>query len=140
MINPSNPCGSNYSKEHLLDILDVAERNYVPIIADEIYEHIVFPGNEFVSFAKLSVNVPILVCGGISKRFLVPGWRLGWIIIHDRKDIFGKDIRHGLQCLSQRLNGSNSLIQGALKDILLKTPQSFYDDLVNTLHVSLELT
>lgn len=39
--NPSNPCGSVYSKEHLLDILDVIGRNRVPIIADEIYEHFV---------------------------------------------------------------------------------------------------
>lgn len=39
--NPSNPCGSVFSKDHALDILDVAARYYVPIIADEIYEHMV---------------------------------------------------------------------------------------------------
>ncbi|CAG5133418.1 unnamed protein product, partial [Candidula unifasciata] len=37
--NPSNPCGSVYSKEHLLQIIDTVGRNRVPIIADEIYEH-----------------------------------------------------------------------------------------------------
>ena len=39
--NPSNPCGSVYSKQHLLDILALAEVYKVPIIADEIYEHFV---------------------------------------------------------------------------------------------------
>ena len=39
--SPSNPCGSVYSKEHLLDILALAEAYKVPIIADEIYEHFV---------------------------------------------------------------------------------------------------
>lgn len=39
--NPSNPCGSVFSREHLLDVLDVAAKYYVPIIADEIYEHMV---------------------------------------------------------------------------------------------------
>lgn len=39
--NPSNPCGSVYTRSHLIDILQVAARNYVPIIADEIYDFFV---------------------------------------------------------------------------------------------------
>ena len=39
--NPSNPCGSVYSRRHLIDILEVAARNYVPIISDEIYDYFV---------------------------------------------------------------------------------------------------
>jgi tyrosine aminotransferase len=130
--NPSNPCGSVYSKQHILDILQIAERHYVPIIADEIYEHFVFPGNEYYSMASLSKNVPILSCGGTTKRFLVPGWRLGWIIVHDRYGAFG-EVRQGLLNLSARILGPNSLVQGALPSILKDTPQKFYDELVETL-------
>lgn len=90
--NPSNPCGSVFQKNHLLDVIAVCEKYRVPIIADEIYEHMVFPDIEFHSVSSLSKNVPVLSCGGITKRFLVPGWRLGWIIIHERNDIF-KDLR-----------------------------------------------
>lgn len=39
--NPSNPCGSVYSAQHLKEILDLADKHRVPIIADEIYGHFV---------------------------------------------------------------------------------------------------
>ncbi|OAD60924.1 Tyrosine aminotransferase [Eufriesea mexicana] len=124
--NPSNPCGS-FSRDHTLDILDVAARYYIPIIADEIYEHMVFPGRTFHSLASLSRKVPIL-------SFLVPGWRMGWIIIHDRQNVLEEEIRKALHCLSQRIIGSNTLIQGALPAILKNTPQQFYDDIMATLY------
>lgn len=52
----------------------------------------VFEDCKYESLAKLSTNVPILACGGLAKRWLVPGWRMGWILIHDRRDIFGKEV------------------------------------------------
>uniref|UniRef100_A0A673LXH2 Tyrosine aminotransferase n=1 Tax=Sinocyclocheilus rhinocerous TaxID=307959 RepID=A0A673LXH2_9TELE len=42
--NPSNPCGSVFSREHQHKILSVASRNCIPILADEIYGDMVFPG------------------------------------------------------------------------------------------------
>ena len=71
--NPGNPCGNVFSKEHIQDILAVAERHKLPIVADEIYEFFVFPGIEYHSMSSLSNTVPILTCSGLSKRFLVPG-------------------------------------------------------------------
>lgn len=135
--NPSNPCGSVFSKEHILDILAIAERHYVPIIADEIYEHFVFPGKIYYSMSSLSKNVPILSCSGLTKRFLVPGWRFGWITIHDRHNVFKKEVRKGLGNLSGRILGANTIIQGALSAILKNTPQSFYDNIIGTIHVSM---
>lgn len=88
LTNPNNPCGSVFSSNHILQIIDVAERYRIPIIADEIYEHFVFPNVKYHSISSLSTNVPILSCGGLTKRFLVPGWRLGWIVIHDRNNVF----------------------------------------------------
>ena len=51
-----------------------------------------FQGQEYVSPATLSKNVPILACGGIGKKFMVPGWRLGWILIHDRNGAFKDEV------------------------------------------------
>lgn len=136
--NPSNPCGSVFSKAHLEAILAIAEKHYLPIIADEIYEHFVFPGQEFFAVSSLSKKVPVLSCGGLTKRFLVPGWRMGWIVIHDRDNLF-KEVRKGLGNLSARILGANTLVQGALPDILKNTPQAFYDDLVSTLYRHAEM-
>ncbi|KAK2164061.1 hypothetical protein LSH36_69g02016 [Paralvinella palmiformis] len=128
--NPSNPCGSVYSKNHIQGILDIANRYKVPIIADEIYAYFVFPGQEFVSMASQTKDVPILSCGGLTKRYLVPGWRMGWITIHDRHDAFEKQVRPGLTSLSQRILGPNTLVQGALPKILELTPQEFFDSTI----------
>ncbi|XP_068242081.1 LOW QUALITY PROTEIN: tyrosine aminotransferase-like [Palaemon carinicauda] len=125
--NPSNPCGSVFSKEHLTAILQVAERNKVPVIADEIYDHFVFSGEEYHPMASLTQEVPVLSCGGLTKRYLIPGWRMGWIAIYDRNGILDKQ---GLQSLSQRIIGTNTLVQGALPTILSKTPKSFFEDTI----------
>ncbi|XP_060933318.1 tyrosine aminotransferase isoform X2 [Limanda limanda] len=137
--NPSNPCGSVYSKEHLQKILKVASRHCVPILADEIYSDMVLPGISCPSMASLSSDVPVISCGGLAKRWLVPGWRMGWILIHDRNDILGPAIRQGLVKLSQRILGACSLIQGALEGILNNTPQSFYNNTISLLKSNAEI-
>jgi len=131
--SPSNPCGSVFSPAHLKQILAVAEMYKVPIIADEIYDNFVFPGKVYAPIASLTTTVPVLSCGGLTKRFLVPGWRLGWIVVYDRNNVFAEEIRKGLLCMSQRIIGSNTLIQGALPTILKNTPKSFFDSTINTI-------
>jgi len=117
--NPSNPCGSVYSKEHLSAIIAIAERHRLPIIADEIYGHLVFPssGAKFHPMAGLSTTVPILAAGGIAKEFLVPGWRVGWLAIHDRGGAF-VEVRKALFSLTQLILGASSLVLAALPAIL----------------------
>jgi tyrosine aminotransferase len=124
--NPSNPCGSVYSKEHLTAIIKLAEKLHLPIIADEVYGEMVFPGQEFFYMSELSESVPILSCNALSKRFILPGWRFGWIAIHDPKNHLHK-VRQGFNDLTTRILGPNSLVQAALPEILAKTDQSYYD-------------
>ncbi|XP_015820851.1 tyrosine aminotransferase [Nothobranchius furzeri] len=137
--NPSNPCGSVFKKEHLQKILKVASKHCVPILADEIYSDMVFPGCNSSSLASLSSDVPILSCGGLAKRWLVPGWRMGWILIHDRNNIFGSEIRQGLVKLSQRILGACTVVQGALESILNNTPERFYRDTISFLQSNSEI-
>lgn len=129
--NPSNPCGSVYPEHHLRDILQVAARNKVPIIADEIYDYFVFEGMQYHPLASLTEEVPVLSCGGLTKRYLVPGWRFGWIAISDKGGVFDQGLRQGLHSLSQRIIGANTLIQGALPTILQNTPNSFFSDTID---------
>lgn len=137
--NPSNPCGSVFSRRHLLQILELAERYRKPIIADEIYDKFVFVNVSFRALASLSRVVPILNCGGISKTCLIPGLRLGWITIHDPMGIFDSSVRNGLNRLTQRLMGPNSLVQGALADILSTVPESFYAQTMDFIYKNAKL-
>lgn len=115
--NPSNPCGSVYPVEHLRELLAIAEEARVPIVADEIYGDMTYGDSKFVPMASLTETVPILSVGGIAKQFLVPGWRVGWVCVHDRAGLFA-DIRTGLFKMSQLILGANSLIQSALPMLL----------------------
>jgi len=60
--NPSNPCGSVFSKEHQLEIIALANEYKLPIIADEVYYGLVYDEEaEFHSFGNLTTDVPIIV-------------------------------------------------------------------------------
>lgn len=121
--NPSNPCGSVFSKEHLQEILAIADRHKLPIIADEIYGDMVFGDNMFFPLATLTKTVPVVSVGGLAKKFLVPGWRVGWLMVHDRNDDL-KDVRAAYFKLSQLILGANSLVLSVLPDLLTPTPGS----------------
>ena len=71
-------------------------------------------------------------------RYLVPGWRMGWITIHDRNGVFSQEIRNGLSGLSQKMTcGSSAIVQGALGTILNTTPAEFFRDTIDQVYVSL---
>lgn len=45
-----------------------------------------------MSVAEVSKRVPVLSCGAVSKKFMTPGWRMGWILIHDKERAFEKEV------------------------------------------------
>jgi tyrosine aminotransferase len=61
--NPSNPCGSNFTAEHLLQIASIARKHNLPIIADEIYGKCVFNGS-FYPMHLYSEDVPVISLSG----------------------------------------------------------------------------
>eukprot|EP01091_Cochliopodium_minus_P011572 TRINITY_DN3315_c0_g2_i2.p1 TRINITY_DN3315_c0_g2~~TRINITY_DN3315_c0_g2_i2.p1 ORF type:complete len:416 (+),score=108.66 TRINITY_DN3315_c0_g2_i2:73-1248(+) len=122
--NPSNPCGSNFTKEHLLEIIKLALKHKLPIISDEIYADMVFSG-EFYSCAELTNELPVLVCGGLSKKYMMPGWRLGWILIHDPKKRMN-NVREGLRKVSTTILGASSLVQSIVGDVIENTEREYF--------------
>ncbi|KAL7163462.1 hypothetical protein ACSBR2_039550 [Camellia fascicularis] len=88
IINPGNPCGNVYTYQHLKKIAETAKRLKIFVIADEVYGHLAFGANPFVSMGVFGSVVPVLTLGSLSKRWIVPGWRLGWFVINDPSDIF----------------------------------------------------
>ncbi len=97
--NPSNPCGSVFSRAHMIEILNVASHAKVPIIADEVYYGMAYDKTTtFIPFGHLTgedvPEVPIISVCALSKIYCVPGWRLGWLIFHDRHGYF-KSVKEG---------------------------------------------
>ena len=81
LITPNNPTGAVYSKRTLEKILELAREHGLIIFADEIYDKLIFdPDEKHVSVATLATDVPIVTFNGLSKAYLVPGWRIGWAI------------------------------------------------------------
>ena len=79
--SPSNPTGMIYTREELEAIADVAKRHDLWIISDEIYEKLMYGGNEHVSIAQLSQDAydRTFVVNGVSKSHAMTGWRIGYV-------------------------------------------------------------
>ncbi|CAF1174030.1 unnamed protein product [Adineta ricciae] len=105
----------------------------------EIYAGMTFEGVKFHATATLSERVPVLTCGGISKLFCCPGWRCGWIAIHDPMNYLFDSVRPCLFDLSVRLLGPNSIIQAALPRILNETPKIYFKDYMAYVQKNAEL-
>jgi aminotransferase len=79
--NPSNPSGKVFSRAELLEIAALAEKHDTFVITDEVYEHIVYPPHEHVSFATLpGMFERTLTCNSLSKTYSITGWRLGYVM------------------------------------------------------------
>lgn len=83
LINPNNPCGSVANKEEIHRVLELARAypNCI-VVADEIYDGLDFTG-EHASVASCSTDVPVVALNGVSKVYYAPGWRIGYMAIHD---------------------------------------------------------
>ena len=90
--DPSNPCGSVFSKRHVTELISVAARHCIPLVTDEVYNNMTFDRVKNYRVTDINEDVPVITCGGIAKRYLVPGWRLGWIVIFDKKGILAKAV------------------------------------------------
>ncbi len=79
--SPSNPTGAAYSRAELKALTDVLVRHpQVWILGDEIYEHVIYDGFEFVSVAQLEPRLyeRTLTLNGVSKAYCMTGWRIGY--------------------------------------------------------------
>ncbi len=116
--NPSNPCGTCFTKKHQLEILEIANDVKVPIISDEVYYGLVYEDDaEFISMGNLSKEVPVICTGAISKIYALPGWRLGWTIVYNNGGYFDKVIDNLHKHAMIQLHPT-SLVQAALPRIL----------------------
>lgn len=79
--SPSNPTGATYSAEELKALAAVLlEHPHVHILSDDVYEHLIFDGRKFATFAQVEPRLydRTVTCNGVSKAYSMTGWRLGF--------------------------------------------------------------
>lgn len=86
VINPNNPTGAVYSRELLMQIVEVARRHNLVVMADEIYDKIIYDEAEHTSIASLADDVLFVTMNGLSKTYRVAGFRSGWMTVSGAKD------------------------------------------------------
>ncbi len=86
VINPNNPTGAVYSDHVLNQIVDLARKHRLLLLADEIYDKILYDDAKHVSLATLAPDLLTLTFNGLSKAYRVAGYRSGWLVITGPKD------------------------------------------------------
>jgi alanine-synthesizing transaminase len=125
IINPNNPTGAVYPREILEQIVDLAVANHLIVFTDEIYDQILYDGEEHVSTASLSNETLFVTMNGLSKSHRIAGFRAGWMAISGNKAM-AADYLEGLTMLSSMRLCSNAPSQYAIS-VALANQQSIYD-------------
>lgn len=112
VINPNNPTGANYPRKVLEEMVAIAGEHGVPIIADEIYDKTTIDEDHAVNMRSLTKELPLISGNGLSKNFIYPGSRVGYLALHGE----GMDpLRDALVKLcNQRLSVNWEMQRGAL--------------------------
>ena len=109
VINPNNPTGALYSDEVLLQIIEVAKEHDLIIMADEIYDRILYDDMTHTPMSTLTDDVLVLSYNGLSKSHRIAGFRAGWMMVSGKKD-HAADFIEGLDMLASMRLCSN--VQG----------------------------
>ena len=117
VINPNNPSGAVYSRAVLQQLVAVAEKHRLVLLADEIYDQMVYDDAEFVPMATLVENGVCLTFSGLSKVYRACGYRVGWCVFSGDLDAAAEYI-HGMELLAALRLCSNVPGQWAVQTAL----------------------
>jgi len=83
--NPHNPSGKVWTKEELLDIADVAQKNDLYVMSDEPYEFLLFDGVKHIPMATLDgMYDRTITISSAAKTFGMTGWKIGWLCANEK--------------------------------------------------------
>ncbi len=118
VINPNNPTGAVYSKQMVDALADIARRHQLVLLADEIYEKILFDGavHHHAAIAA-GDDVVCLTFSGLSKAYRVAGFRSGWVVVTGPRER-AADFLEGLTLLSNMRMCANVPAQHAIQTAL----------------------
>lgn len=84
-----------------MKIAETARRKGIVLVSDEVYGHIVFGSEKYTPMGTFGSIVPVLTIGSMSKRWVIPGWRVGWIAASDPDGLLK---RSGVRTFDLRLS------------------------------------
>ena len=117
VINPNNPTGVMYSDALLKSIVEIAREHGLVILADEVYDKVLYDGIKHTAMASLSHDVLTLTFNSLSKSYRSCGYRAGWMVVSgDKKN--ATDYIEGLNMLSNMKLCSNVPGQWAIQTAL----------------------
>ena len=117
VINPNNPTGALYSDELLRGLVQIAREHGLVILADEVYDKVLYEGVRHTAIASLSDDVLTLTFNSLSKSYRSCGYRAGWMVVSgDKRD--AADYIEGLTMLSNMRLCSNVPGQWAIQTAL----------------------
>jgi alanine-synthesizing transaminase len=125
VINPNNPTGAVYPEGVLRQIADIARERNLVVMADEIYDKILYDDAVHIPFARIAPDVFTLTFNGLSKAYRVAGFRSGWLMISGPKLHAGSYIE-GITILANMRLCANVPAQHAVQ-IALGGRQSIHD-------------
>jgi len=117
VINPNNPTGVLYSTELLQGIVQIAREHGLVILADEVYDKVLYDGVKHVALGALSTDVLTLTFNSLSKSYRSCGYRAGWLVVSGNKKT-AADYIEGLNMLSNMKLCSNVPGQWAIQTAL----------------------
>jgi alanine-synthesizing transaminase len=79
-IDPNNPTGAVYPPDVRRALVDIAEEHGIPLLADEVYADLAFDG-PVNAIAAHNPDAPVITFSSLSKAYLAPGWRAGWMAV-----------------------------------------------------------
>jgi len=80
VIDPNNPTGATYPDEVRRGLIEIADKHNIPLLADEVYGDLAYDG-PVAPMASLYPDAPIISFSSLSKAYLAPGWRAGWMAV-----------------------------------------------------------
>ncbi|MFB9246473.1 pyridoxal phosphate-dependent aminotransferase [Massilia antarctica] len=117
VINPNNPTGALYPREILLEIIELARQHQLIILADEIYDKVLYDGEQHDSIASLADDVLFITLNGLSKNYRSCGYRAGWMVVSGEKR-HARDYIDGLNMLASMRLCANAPGQFAIQTAL----------------------
>ena len=117
VINPNNPTGVLYSDELLKSLVDIAREHGLVILADEVYDKVLYDDVKHTALASLSTDVLTLTFNSLSKSYRSCGYRAGWLVVSGDKKC-AADYIEGLNMLSNMKLCSNVPGQWAIQTAL----------------------